>query len=268
MLRLLLFVLPLGLDTLGVSISLGIKSSLSEASSKGKSEIPAWLASALLFSATETLMPLVGLAIGYAASLVISDIMHLVGPLLLIAVGLWELQEEIRERINRRKSSSASVGTGVGTMWGGGLYGCPPSPAGRPLSSRSTRQPRATIKAHPTHPNHPRPYGILGWCLRLMPIRRPYWFPWGRQLLLTLSISLDELAIGFSLGAVSLSLPGGKAISPITLCLVIGLQGFIITLIGLTLGRALGTQLKPVKEWLELLSGFLLIGLGTWLFLT
>ncbi len=73
MLRLLLFVLPLGLDTLGVSISLGIKSRLSEASSGGKSKIPSWLASALLFSTAETLMPLVGLAIGYALSLVISD---------------------------------------------------------------------------------------------------------------------------------------------------------------------------------------------------
>lgn len=34
-----------------------------------------------------------------------------------------------------------------------------------------------------------------------------------------------------------------------------------------TLGRALRTQLRPVKERLELLSGFLLIGLGAWLFL-
>jgi hypothetical protein len=77
-------------------------------------------------------------------------------------------------------------------MWGGGLYGRPPSPDGLPLSSRIARRPRATqtpsggwnpawgagkpqtapIKAYPTHPNHPRPYGILGWRLRLTPIGR------------------------------------------------------------------------------------------------
>jgi putative Mn2+ efflux pump MntP len=231
MLRLLLFVLPLGLDTLGVSISLGIKSRLSEASLDRKSGIPSWLASALLFSAAETLMPLVGLAIGYAASLVISDIMHLVGPLLLIAVGLWELQEEIRERIRKKqKSVGATLTNAIGDF-------------------SIQKQHNLSLKqdAHK---------------------RRPDRFRWGRQLLLALSVSLDELAIGFSLGAVSLSLPGGKAVSPVTLCIVIGLQGFLMTLIGLTLGRTLRTQLKPVKEWLELLSGFLLIGLGAWLYLT
>jgi len=231
MLRLLLFVLPLGLDTLGVSISLGIKSYLPEASLDEKSKIPSWLASALLFSAAETLMPLVGLAIGYAASLAISDIMHLIGPLLLIAVGLWELQEEIRERIRKRRKSVEAPLTDA-------------------IDGFSTqKQDYLPIKMDAQ-------------------MRCPNWFRWGRQLLFALSVSLDELAIGFSLGAVSLSLPGGKAVSPITLCIVIGLQGFLMTLIGLTLGRTLRTQLRPVKEWLELLSGFLLIGLGAWLFLT
>ncbi len=176
-------------------------------------------------------MPLVGLTIGYALSLVISDIMHLVGPLLLIAIGLWELQEEIGERIRMRKKSAEASLTNA-------------------IDSFSTQKHDYLPPRRDAHE------------------RRPYWFPWGRQLLLALSVSLDELAIGFSLGAVSLSLPGGKSISPITLCIVIGLQGFLMTLIGLTLGRALRTQLKPVKEWLELLSGFLLIGLGAWLFLT
>jgi putative Mn2+ efflux pump MntP len=231
MLRLLLFVLPLGFDTLGISISLGIKSRLSEASSDGKSKIPSWLASALLFSAAETLMPLVGLAVGYAVSLVISDIMHFAGPLLLIAVGLWELQEEIRERIRMRKKSIGATLTDA-------------------VDGFSTQKQDYLPPKEDAHE------------------RRPDWFPWGRQLLLALSVSLDELAIGFSLGAVSLSLPRGMAISPITLCIVIGLQSFLMTLIGLTLGRALRAQLKPVKEWLELISGFLLIGLGIWLFLT
>src|SRR6266849_4826807 len=103
MFRLLLFILPLGLDTLGVSISLGIKSQRAEVSmSRAKKLVfPAWLGSALLFSLAETLMPLVGLVIGYAASLVISNIMHFVGPLLLIGVGLWEVLEEVSERIRK-----------------------------------------------------------------------------------------------------------------------------------------------------------------------
>lgn len=233
MLRLLLFVLPLGLDTLGVSISLGIKSYLSQAPGEGEkhSAFPSWLASALLFSAAETLMPLVGLGIGYVASLAISDIMHIVGPLLLIAVGLWELQEEIGERVRKRKKS----------------VGLSPVNAGGSFASRE--------KDHLSH-------------RRDTSKRCPYWPPWVRQLLLALSISLDELAVGFSLGAISLSAPGGHAISPIALCIAIGLQGFLMTLIGLALGRALRERMKFVKEWLEFLSGVLLIALGIWLFLT
>ena len=38
-----------------------------------------------------------------------------------------------------------------------------------------------------------------------------------------------------------------------------------MTIIGLSLGRTLRTRLNPLKEWSELLSAFLLIGLGIWL---
>jgi putative Mn2+ efflux pump MntP len=41
-----------------------------------------------------------------------------------------------------------------------------------------------------------------------------------------------------------------------------------MTLIGIALGRTLRTRLKALKEWTELLSAFLLIGLGIWLLLT
>src|SRR6266849_3961822 len=147
---LLLFVLPLGLDTFGVSISLGIKSQRNESPKPGErsSRLPPWLHTAMLFSLAETLMPLVGLVIGYAASLLISNIMHFVGPLLLIGVGLWEVLEEVSERIRKGKKP-ASVGT---------------TPA--------VARPENT-------------------------------FHWGRQLLLALSVSLDELAVGFSLGALT-----------------------------------------------------------------
>jgi manganese efflux pump family protein len=213
-LPLLLFVLPLGLDTLGVSISLGIKSRRNEILERERkaSQLPTWLSSAILFSLAETVMPLAGLAIGYATSLLISNIMHIVGPLLLIGVGLWELLEEAQEYIHKKK----------GPKYNTSRYKAP-----------SNEQ-----------------------------------FQWRRQLFLAISISLDELAIGFSLGTITVSHPSGIPVSPIVLCILIGIQGFLMTLIGIWLGRTLRTRLRAVKEWTELLSAFLLIGLGLWLLLT
>jgi putative Mn2+ efflux pump MntP len=211
-LPLLLCILPLGLDTLGVSISLGIKSQgveIAERGGKGP-HFPAWLNSAVLFSLAETLMPLVGLAIGYAASLLLSNIMHIVGPLLLIGVGLWELMEEILEYIRKEKGSGFNQSQHI---------------------APSKEQ-----------------------------------FQWRRQLLLAFSISLDELAIGFSLGTITVSHLSGRTVQPIVLCILIGIQGFLMTLIGIALGRTLRARLRAVKEWTEFLSAFLLIGLGIWLF--
>jgi putative Mn2+ efflux pump MntP len=214
-LLLLLFILPLGIDTLGVSISLGMKS-YSSVGREQKRAVPLWLRSALLFSFAETAMPVVGLIIGYAASLIVSDIMHYVGALLLIGLGLWELLEEGREYIHKRKQ-------------------------------RDTQLPPHTTPIHSTKPER---------------------FQWGQQLLLALSISLDELAIGFSLGSITVGSASGKTVSPLLLCLLIGLQGFLMALIGLWLGRILRARLKAVKEWSELVSAFLLIGLGIWLLIT
>jgi len=212
MLRLLLFVLPLGLDTLGVSVSLGIKGARAGTFGKeGKRNwVPPWLGSALLFSLAETVMPLVGLLLGYASSVVISYVMQVVGPLLLIAVGLWELQGEIRERLDKSKGRQ-----------------------------NSTEANPAKPSTDPKRDRH-----------------------WGRQLLLALSVSLDELAVGFSLGAIT------AASNALRLCVLIGLQGFLMTCIGLTLGRMLRTRLGFVKEWTEFLSCFLLIALGIWLLVT
>lgn len=159
-------------------------------------------------------MPLFGLAIGYAASLAINSIMHYLGSLLLMAVGIWELIEEIRERLEKRKNSiPTSAGNANLT-----------SPTGSAAQK----------------------------------------FSWQRQFLLALSVSLDELAVGFSLGAVT----AGRHVSPLVLCFFIGLQGFIMTLLGLVLGRILRTRLRTFKDWSELLSGVLLIGLGVWLLVT
>lgn len=207
-LQLLLVILPLGLDTLAVSLSLGIKSPggfVSGAQEKHPRLSYGWLRLALLFSLAEMLMPIVGLGAGYAVSLVVSNVMHFVGPLLLIGVGVWELWEEWRAylRKKRRQSGGAAV----------------------PAASSQRRSPP------------------------------------GRQLLLALSVSLDELAIGFSLGSIT----SGKSVSPIVLCLLIGLQGFLLTIIGLSLGRSLRSRLKPLQEGSEYLSALLLIGLGVWL---
>lgn len=70
-----------------------------------------------------------------------------------------------------------------------------------------------------------------------------------------LSVSLDELAIGFSLG--SLHVPIGLFVG------IIAVQAFAVTLLGLNIGQRLGQKLG---QRAELLSGCLLIGLGILLF--
>jgi putative Mn2+ efflux pump MntP len=335
MLRLLLFVLPLGLDTLGVSISLGIKSQTQDKSgrhleimpvtlsaAKGLARrmqrsfaalrmtartplksaqvfspnvcksgahdksgvyrsvecgdpawgagniqhvstncppsswgnaLPPWLGSALLFSLAETVMPLVGLTIGYAVSLFLSSVMHILGPLLLIGVGLWELLEEVHERISRQ---------GGGTDGGGRRQADAPTASLPPLLTTAGAE-KGTVQRWGRQGG-----GKLTPLLTTAGAEKDTAPRWGRQLLLALSVSLDELAIGFSLGAITSGLPGSKTFNTIALCILIGLQGFLMTLIGLMLGRTLRVRLKFVKEWTEFLSCFLLIALGIWLLTT
>jgi len=69
--------------------------------------------------------------------------------------------------------------------------------------------------------------------------------------LLGISISLDELAIGFTLGL--LRLPAGLVI------VLIAVQTFIVTQLGLRLGSRLSDRLR---EGAERLAGAALIGLG------
>lgn len=74
----------------------------------------------------------------------------------------------------------------------------------------------------------------------------------GRALVLTgLSVSLDELAVGFSLGV--LGVPLGPALA------YIAVQAFAVTFIGLRLGRRLGAHLG---EWAALAAGVALALLG------
>ena len=74
----------------------------------------------------------------------------------------------------------------------------------------------------------------------------------GRPLLLTaLSVSLDELAIGFTLGVLGIRL--GPALA------YIGAQALILTFVGLALGHRLGERLE---ERAELAAGLVLAALG------
>lgn len=41
-----------------------------------------------------------------------------------------------------------------------------------------------------------------------------------------------------------------------------------MALVGITSGRTLRSRLRSMKDWGEILSGLLLIGLGIWLLLT
>lgn len=77
----------------------------------------------------------------------------------------------------------------------------------------------------------------------------------GWTLILTaLSISVDELAVGFSIGLVGV---------PVALTIIlVAIQAFIFTVLGLTFGA----QLKRyVGEWAEKLAGVVLGLLGIWI---
>jgi putative Mn2+ efflux pump MntP len=79
---------------------------------------------------------------------------------------------------------------------------------------------------------------------------------WG-ALVLGLSISLDELAVGFTLGL--LGLPSLLVVA------AIGAQAFVVSQLGLRIGTRIASE---VREGAERLAGLALIGLGLWLLLS
>jgi putative Mn2+ efflux pump MntP len=68
---------------------------------------------------------------------------------------------------------------------------------------------------------------------------------------LGISISLDELAIGFTIGLMQLSI--------VIALILIGAQAFIASQVGLRVGMRLG---EAVREWAERLAALALIVLG------
>ncbi len=173
MLKLILFVLPLGLDTFAVSAALGMRG------------LPprARLRVSLLMSSFEMAMPVVGLLIGHALGRLVGNAADYVAIGVLALLGAWMLLHE-------DEAESDKVGQLV---------------SGRGL--------------------------VL--------------------LALGLSISLDELAIGFTIGLLHLSL--WLAV------VLIGAQAFLFAQVGLRLGARLN---ETMRERAEQLAGLALLGLA------
>jgi putative Mn2+ efflux pump MntP len=172
-LKLILFVLPLGLDTFAVSAALGMRG------------LPprARLRVSLLMSSFEMAMPVVGLLIGHALGRLVGNAADYVAIGVLALLGAWMLLHE-------DEAESDKVGQLV---------------SGRGL--------------------------VL--------------------LALGLSISLDELAIGFTIGLLHLSL--WLAV------VLIGAQAFLFAQVGLRLGARLN---ETMRERAEQLAGLALLGLA------
>lgn len=175
-LKLIAVVIPLGLDTFGVALALGIAGLPVQHRTRV----------ALLFTGFETVMPLVGVAIGAPLGATIGNGADYLASALLVAVGIYVLVVQ--------NEAEADEGQ-------------------RLLSMTRT--------------------GVTG------------------AVALGVSISLDELAIGFSAGLLRLPL--------IPLVITIGVQTFIVTQVGVRLGGRLGERWR---ESAERVAGVALIALG------
>lgn len=174
-LKILVLVLSLGMDTLLMSISLGVAQRYNGTR----------LRIGMTFALAEAVMPLVGLGIGKTLGSVIGNWASLIGGIALIAVAVWliffEDEDDEEEKLERN---------------------------------------------------------LIGWTL----------------VVTALSISLDELAVGFSIGLIGV---------PVALAIVlIAAQAFLFTIIGLTLG---GRLKRYLGEWSEKLAGIVLGLLGIWI---
>jgi putative Mn2+ efflux pump MntP len=174
--KLLLFVLPLGLDTFAVSAALGMRGL------PGRERLRV----SLLMSAFEMVMPIVGLLLGRALGSVVGSAADWVAVGVLVALGAWMLLHEEGDEEDQVAA----------------------------LRSRS-------------------PLMVLA---------------------LGISISLDELAMGFTIGLLHLN---------IRLAVVlIGAQAFLVAQLGLRLGARLGERFR---ERAEQLAGLTLVGLALFL---
>jgi manganese efflux pump family protein len=175
-LKLVLFIVPLGLDTFAISAALG-------AGGLPKRDR---LRISLLFSSFEMAMPLVGLLVGRGIGQALGGVADYIAVGALMPLGIWL----IADRDGDEGGRVARVATS----------------------------------------------GVLA------------------LVALGLSISLDELAIGFTIGLLRLSL--WLAV------ILIGAQAFLVAQLGLRLGSRLK---KKMREASERLAGVALLGIAAWL---
>lgn len=188
MLRVILVVLPLGLDTFALSTVLGVLPLAREQR----------LRIAVVFAAAEGFMPAVGLLLGEPLGQALGHLAGYVAGALLVGVGGWMWGHERGERA--RKSDQG---------------GEEDDEAARIMSAAT---------------------GSI----------------WG-LVALALGISLDELAVGFSLGLLGLPL--------IPILLLITLQALLLSLVGQWIGKHAGQR---VGAFAEQLVGPLFCLLGAW----
>jgi putative Mn2+ efflux pump MntP len=172
-LKLILFVIPLGLDTFAVGAALGA------AGVTGRSR----LRISLVMSAFEMAMPLLGLLLGRGLGAAIGEVADYLAIAILAGVGIWMAVHEEADEADRA----------------GGLL------AGNVLAT----------------------------------------------LAIGIGISLDELAVGFTIGLLHLNLWLAIAL--------IGAQAFLAAQLGLRLGSKLSERLR---EGAERLAGVALVGLA------
>ncbi|MDQ6817241.1 MAG: manganese efflux pump MntP family protein [Actinomycetota bacterium] len=177
-LKLIGLILPLGLDTLGVSLALG----LAGLSPRLRLRL------SFLFAGFEAAMPLIGVALGAPLGRSLGGVADYFAAGLVAALGVYML----------------AAGDDHGQE-------------GERLLSMTQR-------------------GMVG------------------AVALGVSISLDELAIGFSAGLLRLPI--------LAMVIAVGLQAFIVTQIGVRLGSRVGPD---TREAAEKLAGVALLGLGAWL---
>ena len=173
MVKLILFVVPLGLDTFAVSAALGLQG-------LPKRER---LRVSLLMSAFEMLMPVVGLFVGRGLGAALGSVAEYVAAAALIGLGVYMLRAD--EGAEGEKVASLRSGSGL---------------------------------------------ALIG---------------------LGISVSIDELAMGFTIRLLHLSL--------VVAVILIGAQAFLFAQIGLRLGSRLG---EAARDLAERLAGVAILCLG------
>jgi putative Mn2+ efflux pump MntP len=183
--KLVLVVMPLGLDTFALSTILGIL----------PMPLHARIRTTITFAIAEGIMPAVGLLIGLPVGAAIGKWSGYLAGALILAVGLWMWYKE-RHEDNEDDDTAEGEAAQIAKM---------------------------ATKAG---------WGLIG---------------------LALSISLDELAVGFSFGVLGLPL--------VPVLLLIALQALLVSFAGQWIGRRLG---KNIGSYAEKLVGPLFCALGIW----